>query len=52
VFAVAARFTLAPAHTPPLPVPLWIAITAALIGAGMLILNRNRGVLNLRISPG
>ncbi len=35
-FAVAARFTLLPAHVPLLPVPLSIAVAAALIGAAKL----------------
>jgi hypothetical protein len=37
VFAVAGRFTLVPTHSPPLPVPLSIAIATALLGAGILV---------------
>lgn len=36
-FAVAARVTLVPTHTPLLPVPLYLAVTAALLGLGTLI---------------
>lgn len=36
-FAVAARFTLVPAHVPALPVPLSLVFAAALIGTGALI---------------
>jgi hypothetical protein len=36
-FALAARVTLVPAHPPLLPVPLSIAIAAALVGAATLI---------------
>jgi hypothetical protein len=35
-FALAARFTLVPAHVPALPVPLSIAIAAALAGAATI----------------
>jgi methionine sulfoxide reductase heme-binding subunit len=37
VFAVAARFTLAPAHISLVPVPLWMAITGVLVGAAILV---------------
>lgn len=37
VFAVAARFTLVPGHNPLLPLPLSIAIAAAILGSVMLM---------------
>lgn len=43
VFAVAARFTLVPAHAPLLPVPLSMAIAAAVLGSGTLIWSLRAG---------
>jgi hypothetical protein len=43
VFAVAARFTLVPAHAPLLPVPLSLAIAGAVLGVGTLIWRMRAG---------
>jgi sulfoxide reductase heme-binding subunit YedZ len=43
VFAIAARFTLVPGHTPLLPVPLSIAITAAFLGSATLVRRMKAG---------
>jgi methionine sulfoxide reductase heme-binding subunit len=41
-FAVAARFTLVPAHIPPLPMPLSIATAGALMGVATVLFRRSR----------
>lgn len=42
-FAVAARFTLVPAHAPVLPMPLWMAIAGAVLGSSTLIWSLRAG---------